>query len=38
MVIMCLSYFITAVQRAKSNVEKHYAVVGTTENINMTLG
>ena len=27
-----------ALQKAKSNVEKHYAVVGTTENINMTLG
>ena len=27
-----------ALQKAKANVEKHYSVVGITENINMTLG
>ena len=27
-----------ALQKAKANVEKHYPVVGITENINMTLG
>ena len=29
---------LEALQKAKANVEKHYPVVGITENINMTLG
>ena len=28
---------IKALEKAKTNVEKHYSVVGITENINMTL-